>query len=132
MDADLGELLVDRFGECPHPPNAGALTPLMAKVLGRRTHRAYTDEPVGEELIDLLLSVALSASSKSDFQQASIIKLKDAQKRSRIAAHFPAMPRIGNAPAFLVFCGDPRRLDRIGTATAPPQPTRALRDSLCR
>ena len=48
MDADLEELLVDRFSECPHPPHAGALTPLMAKVLDRRTHRAYTDEPVGE------------------------------------------------------------------------------------
>jgi nitroreductase len=126
MDADLGELLVDRFGECPHPPNAGALTPLMAKVLGRRTHRAYTDEPVGEELIDLLLAVALSASSKSDFQQASIIKLKDPQKRQRISAHFPLMPWIGMSPAFLVFCADARRLECISTMRNHPQRNRDL------
>ena len=121
MDADLEKLLVDRFGEYPHPPKPGALTPLMAKVLGRRTHRSYTNEPVGEELIDLLLAVALSASSKSDFQQASIIKLKDPQKRQRIGAHFPLMPWIAASPVFLVFCADARRLERICTIRNHPQ-----------
>jgi nitroreductase len=121
MDADLEELLIDRFGACPHPPNAGVLTPLMAKILGRRTHRTYTNEPIGEELIDLLLAVALSASSKSDFQQASIIKLKDPQKRQRIGAQFPLMPWIATSPVFLVFCADARRLERICTFRNHPQ-----------
>jgi FMN reductase [NAD(P)H] len=121
MDTDLEELLIDRFGDCSHPPNAVALTPLMAKILGRRTHRTYTSEPVGEELIDLLLAVALSASSKSDFQQASIIKLKDPQKRQRIGAHFPLMPWIATSPVFLVFCADARRLERICTVRNHPQ-----------
>ena len=43
-------------------------------------------------VLDLLLYAALSASSKSDFQQASMIKVKDAAKRAAIARHFPSMP----------------------------------------
>jgi nitroreductase len=97
------------------------LTPLMAKILGRRTHRTYISEPVGEELIDLLLAVALSASSKSDFQQGSIIKLKDPQKRQRIGAYFPLMPWIATSPVFLVFCADARRLERICAVRNHPQ-----------
>ena len=119
MEPDLGALIADRFGSetrvAAIAPTAGLAASELARILARRTQRSYTDAPVPDGLVDLLLAVALSASSKSDFQQVSIIKLKDAGKRARIAAHFPAMPWIGNSPSFLVFCGDARRLERIGT-----------------
>jgi FMN reductase [NAD(P)H] len=121
MGDDFKELLTDRFGEYPDLPRADALTPVMVKILSRRTHRAYTDEPVGEELIALLLAVALSASSKSDFQQVSIIRLKDPHRRGKIAAHFPLMPWIGTSPVFLIFCADARRLERICTIRNHPR-----------
>jgi len=120
VEPDQAALITDRFGTTIDGVSAAG-TPMLARILARRTQRSYTDAPVPDALIDLLLSVALSASSKSDFQQASIIKLKDAQRRSRIAAHFPAMPWIGKSPAFLVFCGDARRLERIGTTRGHPQ-----------
>jgi nitroreductase len=66
--------------------------------------------------VRLLLAAAFSASSKSDYQQASVIWLRDRRRRDRLAALFPDMPWIGTAPAFLVFLGDPRRLERIGAA----------------
>ena len=121
MEFDLKALVSDRFGLDLNLSATAAVTPLLAQILGRRTHRSYTAQPVPDELIDLLLAVALSASAKSDFQQASIIKLKDADKRKRIAEHFPAMPWIGTSPAFLVFCGDARRLERISTMRNHPQ-----------
>ena len=121
MGVDPKVLLNDRFGLDQDKAGIHAVTPLMAQILGRRTHRAYTSEPVADDLVDLLLAVALSASSKSDFQQATIIKLKDADKRRRIAEHFPLMPWIGTSPAFLVFCADARRLERIGTMRDHPQ-----------
>jgi FMN reductase [NAD(P)H] len=118
---DLKSLLIERFGldltpACPEP-----VPPLIGQILQRRTHRRYAARPVADELIDLLLAAALSASAKSDFQQASIVKLKDPDKRRAIAAHFPSMPWIGTAPAFLVFCGDARRLERIGTMRNQPR-----------
>jgi len=62
----------------------------------------------------LLLAAAFSASSKSDFQQASVIRVDERARRDRLAALVPDMPWIGNAPVFLVFCGDARRLERLG------------------
>jgi nitroreductase len=68
---------------------------------------------VDEATLQMLIAAALSASSKSDYQQASIVRVKDAAKRKVIADLIPAMPWIGMAPVFLVFCADARRLRRI-------------------
>jgi nitroreductase len=86
----------------------------LRQVLMRRTHRRYAERPVLEPLLRLLLGTAFSASSKSDFQQASVIWVRDRQSRDRLAALVPDMPWVGNAPEFLVFCGDAHRLERIG------------------
>jgi FMN reductase [NAD(P)H] len=118
MEPDLGALVADRFGGDASStgigPTAGPAAHELARILARRTQRSYSDAAVADALVDLLLRVALSASSKSDYQQVSIIRLKDPEKRGRIAAHFPSMPWIANSPVFLVFCGDARRLERIG------------------
>src|ERR1700730_18238984 len=98
----------------------------IRQVLLRRTHRRYADKPVPDALVRLLLAAAFSASSKSDFQQASVIWLKDRGRRDRIAALFPDMPWIGTAPVFLVFLGDARRLEKIGEWRGHKQPNGAL------
>jgi FMN reductase [NAD(P)H] len=121
MEPDPEALIAARFGIAWEGAETAPVTPELARMLARRTHRAYTADPVPEDLLDLLLAASLSTSSKSDFQQATIIKLKDLAKRSRIAAHFPAMPWIGKSPAFLVFCGDARRLERIGEMRGHPR-----------
>ena len=43
-----------------------------------------------------------------------MIRVAERGRRDRLAALVPDMPWIGNAPVFLVFCGDARRLERIG------------------
>src|SRR5438105_7675044 len=98
----------------------------IRQLLLRRTQRRYADRPVPESLVQLLLAAAFSASSKSDFQQASVIWLKERGRRERIAALFPDMPWIGNAPVFLVFLGDARRLERIGEWRGHKQSNGAL------
>ena len=90
-------------------------SPLIRQTLGRRTVRRYTDQMPDDKLLDLLTASTLSASSKSDFQQASILRVTDAGIRSAIGDLFPAMPWIGISPVFFVFLGDARRLQRIGT-----------------
>src|SRR5437588_11185417 len=85
----------------------------LRRVLMRRTHRRYADRAVPDSLVRLLLAAAFSASSKSDYQQASILRVRDRERRDRFAALFPDMPWIGNAPVFLVFPGDARRLARV-------------------
>jgi FMN reductase [NAD(P)H] len=103
-----------RFGVAPEPAPEIPDLPWLRQVLMRRTHRRYAERPVPEPLLRLLLGTAFSASSKSDFQQASVIRVRDRQSRDRLAALVPDMPWVGDAPVFLVFCGDAYRLERIG------------------
>lgn len=108
-----------RFGE------AGALATdvsnsWLRQILLRRTHRRYAARAVPEALLQLLLGAAFSASSKSDFQQASVIHVADSDRRAQIAGLIPDMPWIGTAPVFLVFCGDARRLERLGELRGHP------------
>jgi nitroreductase len=112
LDVDLG---------CEVPND-----PWLHQLLLRRTQRRYADRPVPESLVRLLLAAAFSASSKSDYQQASAIWLKDRGRRDRLAALFPDMPWIGTAPVFLVFLGDARRLEKIAEMRGHKQPNGTL------
>src|SRR5215475_12203992 len=103
-----------RFGGAEGVPREVPEIPWLRQVLLRRTHRRYADRPVPEPLLRLLLAAAFSASSKSDFQQASVVRVVERALRDHLAALVPDMPWIGSAPHFLVFCGDARRLDRLG------------------
>ncbi|HUA55731.1 MAG TPA: nitroreductase family protein [Candidatus Sulfotelmatobacter sp.] len=118
--------LTQRFGAPPAFDGhtlAGAVDDDAAlhRILGRRTHRDYAPKPVPEALLGVLVSAALSASSKSDFQQVSIIRVVDPAKRAALAALIPAMPWIGTSPVFYVFCGDARRLERLCELRGHPQ-----------
>ena len=87
--------------------------PWLHQILMRRTQRRYDARPVPESLVRLILAASFSASSKSDFQQASAIRIEDRGQRDKLAALIPDMPWIGAAPVFLVFLGDARRLEQI-------------------
>ena len=124
----MSTTLQQRFGTSTPPaaPDAAPDLPLVAALLARRTHRRYTNQPVPSALLNLLCHAALSASSKSDFQQASILILNDPAKRAALAAPFPAMPWIGTSPSFLVFLGDARRLQRLGELRGHPATNQGL------
>jgi nitroreductase len=102
-----------RFGHAVDLGGEVEDNPWIRQVLTRRTQRRYSARPVPEAMVRLVLAAAFSASSKSDFQQASAIWLTDRARRDRLAALFPDMPWIGNSPVFLVFLGDARRLEEM-------------------
>jgi nitroreductase len=103
-----------RFGDGGPSGGDTADNEFIRQVMSRKTVRRYSDVIPAEDLLDLLVASALSASAKSDFQQASILRVTDPDRRSSIGALFPAMPWIGVAPVFFIFLGDARRLQRIG------------------
>jgi FMN reductase [NAD(P)H] len=116
----ISEILGRRFGDGGPMAEGAEDSELMHRVLTRKTVRRYSEKMPSEALLDLLTACALSASAKSDFQQASILRLRDPGKRATIGALFPGMPWIGNAPVFFVFLGDARRLHRIGELRGKP------------
>jgi FMN reductase [NAD(P)H] len=113
MTAPYTDELTARFGYDLHLGGDVEDNAWIKQVLLRRTHRRYSDRPVPEAVVRLILAAAFSASSKSDFQQASVVRVDDRGQRDRLAAIIPDMPWIGSAPVFLVFLGDARRLERI-------------------
>jgi len=113
MSEPYTDELTARFGCALDLGGAAEDNPWIRQVLLRRTQRRYSDRPVPEAVIRLILAAAFSASSKSDYQQATAIRVDDRGQRDKLAALIPDMPWIGGAPVFLVFLGDARRLERI-------------------
>jgi FMN reductase [NAD(P)H] len=114
------DAIARRFGDGGPACEGAEDNDVIRRVLSRKTVRRYSDRMPSEELLDLLVASALSASAKSDFQQASILRVRDPQKRAAIGALFPSMPWIGVSPVFFVFLGDARRLQRIGELRGKP------------
>lgn len=114
------DLLQQRFADAGPAGESAGDAAFVSRLLNRKTVRNYTNVSPADALLDLLTASALCASAKSDFQQASILRVTDPQVRERIGALFPAMPWIALAPAFFVFLGDARRLQRIGELRGKP------------
>ena len=114
------DAIAQRFGDGGPSAEDVADNDFIRRVLARKTVRRYSATMPEESLLDLVVAAALSASAKSDFQQASILRIADPAKRSAIGALFPAMPWIGTSPVFFVFLGDARRLQRVGELRGKP------------
>jgi nitroreductase len=114
--------LQQRFGEeIPIDPALNGLDEL-ARIAGHRVHRRYDGRPVDPALLRLLCACALSAPSKSDLQQRDIVIVEDRAVRRTIADLIPDMPWIGQAPVFLMFCANGRRLPQIAALRGKPFP----------
>ena len=85
----------------------------LSDVLTRCSHRKFKPDPVAQDLLDTLFATAFSAPSKSDLQQACVILLEDEDKQQRIANLFPQQHWLVQAPVFMVWCGDSRRIRRL-------------------
>jgi nitroreductase len=113
MAENLAALLEARFGDgVDVPPELADLEELIHAAT-HRSHRAFTDKPVPSSWTETLLACALSAPSKSDLQQLSVIRVEDNSKRAAVAALVPTLDWLPSAPLLLIFCGDSRRIRRI-------------------
>lgn len=114
----LSEQLVDaalqRFGETLQvPPDVPGADELL-RMLRHSSHRRWVDQAVPGDLLKLLFACALAAPSKSDLQQADIVNVTERARIKAIADWIPDMPWINDAPVFLVFCANNRRIRQIG------------------
>ena len=112
--------LTERFGAAPAVDSALPGLDELARMAGHRSHRRFADRAVAPALLELLFACALSAPSKSDLQQADIVRVAERARIKAIADGIPDMPWIANAPVFLVFCGNNRRIRQIGEWRGKP------------
>jgi len=123
-DVPLGDLVAARFAMLsPLTTSAGPVvgpdgeadTRTIERMLAHRTCRRFSDWPVDDELLNLLLASALSTPSKSDLQQCSVIVVDDGERRRAIADLISSMPWVIESSRFLVFCGDSRRIRQVAS-----------------
>jgi nitroreductase len=118
----LEAALAERFGVSLRvDPSLSGLDELV-RIARHRVHRRFRPRAVAPDLLNLLCACALSAPSKSDLQQADILVVRDRAKQSAIAALIPEMPWIAQAPAFLLFLANGRRLPQIAAMRGKPFP----------
>tara|TARA_Y100000588_G_scaffold394253_1_gene513744 strand:- start:2917 stop:3732 length:816 start_codon:yes stop_codon:yes gene_type:complete len=103
----IADLYKNRFGLDREIGQGMKAEGTVAEILNRRSLRRYTDEPVPDDLLDVLLACAQSAPAKSDLQQYSIVVVTDPKARDVIGGWE------GAAPVFLMFCADSRRQRRL-------------------
>ncbi|MGH8633593.1 MAG: nitroreductase family protein [Burkholderiales bacterium] len=112
--------LAERFGAAPGVNADLPGLDELARMVEHRSHRKFDSRSVEPGLLRLLFACAFSAPSKSDLQQADIVHVSDRAKVKAIADGIPDMPWIADAPAFLVFLADNRRLRHIGEWRGKP------------
>lgn len=71
-----------------------------------RSIRAYTDEPVSEENIDAIVRAAWRAPSSINGQQISLVVIRDAATRARIADIAGGQSWVAQAPVFITVVVD--------------------------
>jgi nitroreductase/FMN reductase [NAD(P)H] len=109
----IAAAVLRRYGEslsvAEDLPGADALAVMNERAVCRR----YRPDPVPAELFRLLCATAFASPTKSDLQQASIVRVISPADRAAIQALLPGSPWIAGAPELLVFCGDGSRLRRL-------------------
>lgn len=109
----IADLIEDRFGISTEAGRTMDATGELADILKHRSHRRFKDDPVTDDILEILLAAAFSAPAKSDLQQSAVVIIRDSKKRKAIADLIPSMPWIRTCPVFMIFVGDSRRIRRI-------------------
>jgi len=74
--------------------------------------REYSDRPVEEETLNLILKAACSGSTMGNMQLFSIIVTRDEAMKAKLAPFHFNQPMATSAPVILTFCADFRRFNQ--------------------
>jgi nitroreductase/FMN reductase [NAD(P)H] len=113
MPSPLASALRRRYGIALDAPAGLPHLPALTALNERSVCRRYRPDPVPAALVELLCASALAAPTKSDLQQATIVRVADPAKRAAVCALLPGSPWLAQAPELLVFCADGWRLRRL-------------------
>ncbi|MDP7379790.1 MAG: nitroreductase family protein [Alphaproteobacteria bacterium] len=110
---DIADLIETRFGLASEAGRGHPAEGAVATALNHRSHRRYSDRPVDDETLEILLSAAFSAPAKSDLQQSAVVIVRDPTKRAALADLVPSLDWVATCPVMMIFCADSRRIRRV-------------------
>ncbi|ADO42634.1 NADPH-dependent oxidoreductase [Ketogulonicigenium vulgare] len=96
------------------------IDPLVARLMGHRSVRAYSDRAVEDDVLLQAIAAAQSASTSSNLQAWSVVAVRDPAKRARLSALCGNQRHINDAPVFLIWLVDWSRLRRIAATQDQP------------
>ncbi|HEX5338526.1 MAG TPA: NADPH-dependent oxidoreductase [Gallionella sp.] len=76
-----------------------------------RSIRSYTGEPVSDAMLDQIVRAAWHAPTSMNAQEISLVVVRDADKRARIAELAGGQPWIAQAPVFIAIVIDFHKTD---------------------
>ncbi len=78
----------------------------------RRSIRKYTDKPITDEQLNLLLELAARSSTTGNMQLYSVIVTRSEEKKKALAPTHFNQPMVTQAPVVLTFCADFNRFNK--------------------
>ena len=78
----------------------------IKELFSRKSVRAYTDEPVPEQMKQLILEAAAQAPTAGNQQLYTILDITDQHLKDTLADTCDHQPFIASAPVVLIFCAD--------------------------
>ena len=85
------------------------MTDTLELLTSHRSIRKFTAQPVSDEWIRRIVACGQAAATSSNLQATTVIRVRDAGKRARIAELAGGQDYVASAGAFLVFCADLHR-----------------------
>ncbi len=90
--------------------------PVLETLIGHRTVRHFLPRPLPQGTIELIVAAAQSASSSSNLQVWSLVTVEDPEKKNRLADYAGGQKHIREAPLFIAWLADLRRIRALGEA----------------
>jgi nitroreductase/CTP:molybdopterin cytidylyltransferase MocA len=85
--------------------------PILDQMRAHRSHRSFHADPVPDEQLERLVEAARCASTSSLMQSYTVVAVRDAERKARIAALCGDQRHIHEAPLFLALCADLHKLE---------------------
>lgn len=85
--------------------------PVIAQIHAHRSIRAYKATPVPAPLVETIVAAGQRASTSSNLQLTTVIAVSEPQTRTQLAGLCGDQAHIRQAPVFLAWCADLRRLE---------------------
>lgn len=89
----------------------------LKAIHSRRSVRAFTAEPIPEELLHQVLYAAATSASGGNVQPWGFVLVRDPQRLQALRALAPGI--IGQPTALVAICLDTQRAERLGGALGP-------------
>lgn len=115
---NLKKLLDARYGLGPQTLNT--MNDTIETLLQHRSVRAFTDQPLAPNTLELLIAAAQSASTSSNLQTWSVVAVEDPARKQRLSELAGKQAFINSAPLFLVWIADLARMQTLGDIRQKP------------